>query len=34
MFNILDILSDPLMIKIIDVGAMSFENIDETYAKL
>ncbi|MFQ5757208.1 MAG: FkbM family methyltransferase [Acidiferrobacterales bacterium] len=34
MFNILDILSDPPMIKIIDVGAMSLENIDETYAKL
>ncbi len=34
MFNILDILADPPMIKIIDVGAMSFENIDETYAKL
>lgn len=34
MFNILDILSDPPMIKIIDVGAMSFENVDETYTKL
>ena len=34
MFNILDILSDPPMIKIIDIGAMSFENVDETYTKL
>ena len=34
MFNMLDILSDPPMIKIIDVGAMSLEGTNEPYFQL